>query len=265
MIRKCWFLEYVRRSFRKKILDTADFANILFAGPCNRFCPFCIGKEVAENLNASNLSIFPPLGWQAFVAEVKRLQIGEVVFTGTTTDPHLYRYEAQLIDLVRADLPQAKISIHTNGALSLKKIKIFNRYDRACISLPTLNPQTYARMMGVPKVPDLRRIIEASEIPVKVSSIINEHNVDEVDLFLKQLSALGVKRVVLRRLFGDLRQWKILPDRVPVRYYRKNPVYEIDGLEVTWWNFDETASSSINLFADGTLSKEYLLVRAPAR
>jgi MoaA/NifB/PqqE/SkfB family radical SAM enzyme len=245
-------------------LRTVDFANILFAGPCNRFCPFCIGKELAENINANNLDIFPPLGWQAFVAEVKRLQISEIVFTGTTTDPHLYRHEEQLIDLVRGDLPQAKISIHTNGAMSLKKIDIFNRYDRACISLPSLNPQTYARMMGVAKVPDLKKIIEASEIPVKVSCIINEHNVDEVDLFLKQLSALGVKRVVLRRLFGDISPWKVLSDKVPVRFYRKNPVYNVDGLEVTWWNFDESASSSINLFANGTLSKEYLLVRAPA-
>jgi len=244
-------------------LRTFDFANILFAGPCNRFCPFCIGKELADRVNVNNLDIYPPTNWQAFVAEVKRLGIRELVFTGTTTDPHLYRHEDKLIDLVRADLPHARISIHTNGVLSLKKMHQFNRYDRACISFPSFNAETYSRMMGVSGVPDLQTILAASQIPVKVSCVVNEHNFGELDIFLKRLSALGVKRAVLRRLFGDNRPYNILPGHTPVRHYRNNPVYDIEGLEVTWWNFDETASGSLNLFPDGTISEEYLLVRAP--
>lgn len=252
------------RPFRTIALRTFDFANILFAGPCNRFCPFCIGKELADRVNANNLDIYPPRNWQAFVAEVKRLQIRELVFTGTTTDPHLYRHEERLIGQVRADLPDARISIHTNGALSLKKMQVFNRYDRACISFPSFNADTYSRMMGSAKVPDLEGILAAAQIPVKVSCVINEHNIYEVDVFLSRLSALGVKRAVLRRLFGDNRPYDILPGHTPVRYYRNNPVYDVGGLEVTWWNFDETGSGSLNLFPDGTISDEYLLVRAPA-
>ena len=32
-----------------------DFANILFAGPCNRTCPFCIGKAMPGRVNVDNL------------------------------------------------------------------------------------------------------------------------------------------------------------------------------------------------------------------
>jgi MoaA/NifB/PqqE/SkfB family radical SAM enzyme len=253
-----------------------DFANILFAGPCNRFCPFCIGKEVPGRVNVNNLDLFPPANWDAFVAECARLCIREIVFTGTTSDPHLYKHEARLIAQVRQDLPQARISIHTNGVLSLRKIEAFNLYDRACISFPSFNPATYARMMGVTQVPDLGALLAESKIPVKISCVVNEHNVHEVDGFLMRLADLGIQRVVLRRLYGDRRPWNILPDLTPARYYRDNPVYEYKGacgatrlrvsasersrtMEVTWWNFDTTTSKSINLFADGTIGESYLL------
>ncbi|MBV6492918.1 MAG: hypothetical protein LDLANPLL_00923 [Turneriella sp.] len=191
--------------------------------------------------------------------EVTQRDIREIVFTGTTSDPQLYRYEARLIETVRREVPGARLSIHTNGALALKKIETFNMYDRACISLPTFNVDTYARMMGSRQVPNLEKIAAASKIPLKVSCVVNEHNAHEVDAFLLALSALGIRRVVLRQLFGDRRRWKILAECSPLRHYRGNPVFGVYGMEVTWWNFDTATSRSINLFADGTIGFEYLL------
>jgi hypothetical protein len=39
-------------------------------------------------------------------------------------------------------------------------------------------------------------------------------------------------------------------------------VYDYDGMEVTHWDFHRMSSTSLNLFADGTISAEYLLTRA---
>ena len=197
-----------------------------------------------------------------------RLGIREIVFTGTTTDPHLYAHERRLIDQVRHDLPGAQISIHTNAALTLKKIDSFNAYDRACLSLPTLNSEIYRKLMGVSQVPDLKKILAAAKIPVKVSCVVNEHNAHEVDGFLRELAVLGVRRAVLRRLYGDHREFNPLAAYAPVRFYRNNPVYEIKApsgvtLEVTAWNFNTTESRSINLFADGTIGSSYLLTETP--
>lgn len=239
-----------------------DFANILFAGPCNRSCPFCIGKDLPDSANAYNLDIFPPRNWEQFVEQIKKYSIKELVFTGTTTDPHLYRYEAELLALAREALSSIQISIHTNAVLSLKKFSTFNSYDRTCISLPTLNPVVYQKMMGNPRVPNLEEILRKATIPVKISCIINEHNIGELNVYLDQLSALGVKRVVLRRLHGDTRNWNILTNYVATTSYRNNPVYTVAGMEVTWWNFNETTSRSINLFADGTIGSDYLLTNA---
>ncbi|MBW7857297.1 MAG: radical SAM protein [Leptonema sp. (in: Bacteria)] len=238
-----------------------DFANILFAGPCNRFCPFCIGKQVADQHNVNNLNLYPLANWSQFIEKVNKYNIKEIIFTGLTTDPHLYKYEKELIQDLRRSVSNLKISIHTNGVLSLQKIHTFNLYDRATISLPSFDSQIYNLLMGSTHVPNLEKLLAESKIPIKISCVVNEYNVHDIENFLNQLQKLGIKRVAIRQLYGDKRKWPILKGYTPIRYYRKNPVYDIGGLEVTYWNFDETNSNSINLFADGTIHESYLIAK----
>jgi MoaA/NifB/PqqE/SkfB family radical SAM enzyme len=245
---------------------TVDFANVLFAGPCNRDCPFCIGRLLPDHVNAGNLDRFPPANVDAFVALVNRLGVRQIVFTGTTTDPQLYRHEAALLAYLRARVHVpggAQYSVHTNGVLALRRLEIFRQYNRACISFPSFVPGTYEKMMGSRHPPDLAAIIARAGIPVKVSCVVNEHNAGEVPDFLRRCRAIGVRRLVFRKLYGDTRDWPILRD-VPVRaWFRRNPVYDYDGMEVTCWDFDASTCSSVNLFADGTLGTTYLLTATP--
>ena len=241
-----------------------DFANILFAGPCNRFCPFCIGKQLPAAVRADNLNLYPLRNQQAFVDEVNRLGIRQIVFTGTVTDPSLYRHQARLLDWLRQNVTTgASYSLHTNGVVAARTMELFNLYDKACISFPSFHSPTYERMMGSAKVPDLAAILRMAQIPVKVSCLINEHNCHEIEAFVGRCQQLGIERLVLRRLLGETRHWSVLAKRTPVRFYRGNPVYDVDGMEVTYWNFDATESTSLNLFSDGTLGGSYLLTRTP--
>jgi len=243
-------------------MSSYDFANVLFAGPCNRTCLFCIGKSVDNALNQNNLHLFPPKNWQQFCNTVHEFSIPELIFTGTTTDPHLYNYERQLIELSRTMLPNVKISVHTNGVLSLKKIDTFNMYDRATVSLPSFDTGVYQKVMGRGRPIDLRQLLQQATIPVKISTVITEHNIATMTDFLNQLSDLGIHRVALRHLFEDDRRWNLFDDIEPVSYYRNNPVYLYRGMQVTYWHFDTTESRSINLFANGTISDKYLLTMA---
>jgi hypothetical protein len=241
-----------------------DFANLLFAGPSNRACPFCIGKLVPEQVNIPNLDVYPPRGIEKFIEFVNHELIKQIVFTGTTTDPQLYRYEARLLAMLRERLHgAARFSVHTNGALGLRKMEVFNQYDRACISFPSFRSETYRKMMGSPRVPDLEAIVTAARIPVKVSCVLNEHNVEEMDSFLAECRRIGVRRLVLRKLYGETRQWDILRGLPVERWFRGNPVFDYHGMEVTSWDFDATECRSINLFADGTLGTSYLLTKTP--
>ncbi len=238
-----------------------DFANILFAGPCNQRCPYCIGRMVDPTLNHNNLDIFPPRNLDPFIALLRRYRVSKVVLTGTNTDPQLYRHEARLIRLLRERLPGVSISLHTNGQLALLKMDIFNMYDRATVSFPSFNPRTFARMTGTRQMPDLAAILRAARIPVKVSCVVTGDNVDKVIEFMARCHEIGVRRLVFRQEFGGRRTRPILTHMTPVSYYRRNPVYDYRGMEVTCWSFDSTTSTSLNLFADGTISDEYLLTR----
>lgn len=237
-----------------------DFANVLFAGPCNRHCPWCIGKQLPDTVNQSNLAVFPPEGLDAFVKEVNPHCVRDVVFTGTVTDPLLHRHERPLLDLLRERLhSDVRLFVHTNGVLALKKLDTFNAYDRACISFPSFNPDTYFQMMASGSVPNLAAIICASTIPVKVSCVVDTPNHEEIGDFLSRRAELGVTRVVLRRLFGDTRRFDVLPSHQPVAWFKGNPVYRVHGMVATWWDFDDARFRSLNLFADGTLGRSYRL------
>lgn len=239
-----------------------DFANVLFAGPCNRRCPWCIGNQLPDAVNQSNLDEFPPRGLDAFVDEVNRHRVRDVVFTGTTTDPQLYAHERRLLDLLRGRLhADVRFSVHTNGVLALKKIDTFNAYDRACVSFPSFNSATYAAMMGSHVVPDLAEIVRAASVPVKISCVVDTPNHEEIDEFLARCAGLGIERVVLRRLYGYVRRFDVLPDQRPVAWFKGNPVYRIHGMEVTSWDFDDARFRSLNLFANGTLGRSYLLTQ----
>lgn len=242
-----------------------DFANILFAGPCNQRCPYCIGQQVDPALKRNNLGEFPLRNQDVFVALLRQHCVRQIVLTGTTTDPQLYRHEARLIRWLREQVPEAQISLHTNGQLALAKIDVFNLYDRATVSFPSFDPGAFQKMTSTRRIIDLAAILRAARIPIKVSCVINEHNADQVDEFLARCHDIGVRRLVFRQLFGDTRRWDVLSSLTPVAFYRHNPVYDYHGMEVTYWHFHRTASTSLNLFSNGSISTEYLLTRHEPR
>jgi molybdenum cofactor biosynthesis enzyme MoaA len=250
-----------------------DFANILFAGPCNLRCPYCIGKQVDPALNQNNLAKFPLRNLDKYVYLLQQNHITEVVFTGTTTDPQLYRHEARLLAWLRERLPPVQngagtkavqYSLHTNGQLALRKMDVLNQYSRVCLSFPSFKADTYQKMMGSRQVPNLAEIVRQAQVPVKVSCLVNEHNIGEVAEFLEKCQAIGLKRLVFRQMYGDTRQRDILGHLPQVSIYRHNPVYDYHEMEVTYWNFQQTSSRSLNLFSDGTISSDYLLSKAQA-
>ncbi len=238
---------------------TVDFANILLSGPCNQRCPYCIGRQMPAHLNRSNLALFPLRNLDAFADQLRRHRVRQVVLTGTNTDPQLYRHERELVGWLKSQLPGVQLSLHTNGQLALARMDVWNRYDKATVSIPSLDQATFQAMTGTSRMPDLAAILRASAIPVKVSCVIDEPNIGGIDEFLDHCHAIGVRRLVLRQLWGNSYRWTAPPYLSFVGRYRGNPVYDFRGMEVTHWDFESTTSTSLNLFSDGSISAEYLL------
>ena len=180
-------------------MQTYDFANILLAGPCNQRCPHCIGQQTDPALNRNNLDEWPLRNLEVFAALLEQHRVRQIVVTGTTTDPQLYRHEARLIRNLRKRVPGAQLSLHTNGQLALKKMAVFNLYDRATISFPSFDAATFERMTGTQRMPDLAAILRQARIPIKASCIIDECNVGQVDEFLVDPVSGHITHLILRK------------------------------------------------------------------
>lgn len=239
-----------------------DFANILFSGPCNQQCPYCIGHRLPARLRHDSLSTFPPRNLDGLIALLHKHTVRQLILSGVNTDPQLYRYEARLLRLLRDQLPDIRLSLHTNGQLAIPKIGTLNTYDSVTVSLPSFEEATFRLMTGTSSMPDLSAIVRCAQIPVKVSCVVCAPNAPEIPRLIGRCRDVGVTRVALRQLYGDRTDWGLLADHTPVGSYRGNPVYQFGGVEVTYWRFQSTTATSINLFSDGTISTEYLLCRA---
>ncbi|UJR28744.1 hypothetical protein I4U23_009971 [Adineta vaga] len=258
----------IRRSFSSLArIDASkpfEFGNILFSGPCNQKCPFCIGHQLLNTPNNLRKQTLDNL--DQFISLMKQSKTSKIIFTGTRTDPQLYKYEEQLLNQLREKLPNVHISLHTNGLLAIPKIKTFRMYDSCTMSINSFQPETYRKLHGVKQMPNIKTILQqASNVPIKLSCVLTEDNVNQVDDYLRIAQELGIERIALRHVYGDKRRWPIpaFQNKQPIKYHQSNPVYDFNGLQVTYWIFDNTSGRSLNLFSDGTLSDEYLLTKAP--
>jgi MoaA/NifB/PqqE/SkfB family radical SAM enzyme len=188
--------------------------------------------------------------------------VRQVTLTGTNTDPQLYRHEEALIDYLRKHVLGAQLNLHTNGTLALRRMATFNRYDRATVSLASFDVETCRRMTGRAKVLDLAAIVSAAQIPIKISTLVTEHNIAEIPVIIARCRSLGIRRMVLRHRHPDPVGTPLFPrlgrGRL-VRFYGGNPVFDVDGLEVTIWDFGGSSLSCLNLFSDGTIDGDYML------
>ena len=240
---------------------THRMANILLSGRCNLRCPACIGRQPGRVL-PDNLERFPLAGMARFEARLMRLGIREITITGTNTDPLLHKHLGELVARLNARVAGARINLHTNGVLALERLSVIRRCNRVCISLPSFQPRTCRAMTGSSRVLDLERIVQGVGIPVKVSVLLSPHNLEQIPSILVRCRAAGVRRVVLRQLWHGPSLPLALGDAEPVRWFAGNPVYNLDGMEVTVWSFGETRLPCLNLFSDGSMSHAYLLHQA---
>jgi molybdenum cofactor biosynthesis enzyme MoaA len=248
-----------------------DFANLLLGGRCNLRCPACIGQRLPAEERRSTLDSFPPPGLDRFLEELRAHGVRELSLSGTSTDPLLYRHHGALLGRLRAELPGVRLSLHTNGVLALAELPLVRRYDRATVSIPSFDPRPYRRLTGSSRrPPDLARLVAAAGIPIKLSVLCVEENLPELPAIARRCQAIGIRRLVLRRPYGERAPgWEarirgvLGIETLTCRgVHGGNLVYDRGGLELTLWDFGRATLGCLSLLPSGAITSEYLLVRA---
>ena len=250
----------------------ADFANILLSGPCNLRCPHCVGRALTRGADRNNLDRFPLAGLDSFCTALGAAGVSQVALTGTNTDPLLYKHHLRLLAHLRREVPGLRVSLHTNGVLALARMDIVNSYQRVCVSLPSFHAATCRDMTGRAVALDLVEMVRRCRVPLKVSTLVTRHNAAEVPQMVDRCRELGIRRMVLRKLYlpgggaAGQQAWRQVlgwvRDFSRVGTFGGNPVLDAGGVELTLWDFERTQLRCLNLFADGTVSSEYELTRS---
>jgi len=233
-----------------------DYASILFSGKCNARCPTCIGNYPEYLGTPQNLGVQELKGLEAFLKKVSDEDVRYISLSGVNADPQQYQFELELIDRLRKEAPQATLSLHTNGRLALEKSREFNLYDRATLSFPSFNDETYRKVMGVKSI-DIQEVLRRARIPIKFSMLLTEHNQGEIEDYVKQIKELGINRMAIRKLVGREDEFKVFNGMNPKKQIFGNPVYEINGVELTVWDYTKSTVNGLYLFPDGSLRDSF--------
>lgn len=243
------------------------FGNIHLSGNCNRSCYFCIGQHMMTLDPLNNLNTYPLLNLDKFIESCKNHNIKEVNVTGTNTDPLLYQHTQKLHDELLKHIPDLIFGIRTNGVLSEQNKDTLKLYNKGSITICSFDKKIYRNMMGGGSPPDLDKILKHYQhfTELKINIVLGEENLYKKDILntIKHCSSFGINKINIREPYGQshignpLEYWGF----ISVDTIYGMPLYIIDGVKVCYWDVHYCEVESINLYANGVISKTYPITK----
>lgn len=239
------------------------FGNIHLSGPCNRRCYFCIGQHMMALDSLNNLNKWPLAGLDGFAESCDQHEVFSVNLTGTNTDPLLYNHISKLRDWMNDRMPMVPLAIRTNGILWSRpdKRQEFMLFDKASVTVCSLNSKINAAMMGGPP-PPIADILETCgpKMDIKVNIVLGPENYEEIPYTLRMLESMGCLRVNLREPYGQPHVGCPIKEEF-VGDVLGMPLYRIGDMDVLYWDVHYCEVESINLYANGRISEDYPITR----
>jgi len=206
----------------------------------------------------NTLDKYPLPGISEFVKLCILRNVGSVYLTGTNTEPMLYKYHKSLVTMLRNMIPKIDVGIRSNGTLVVSNPDVWKLYDKASITICSIDPDTNRSMMGGDP-PDLVSIMKLSDgMDLKINVVLGPENVKTGDIFrtLDTFRILGIKRVNIREPYGQPHVGNPIKG-IPESSVLGMPTYNFQGMNVTYWDVHYVEVESVNLYANGLVSENY--------
>lgn len=215
--------------------DKVNYASILAGGNCSAGCYFCIGRD----LRGEGESAHAGPDWKGFLRGVEGRVGPYMSLSGTNSDPTLLKDINEII--TSSQQVGFVVSLHTNGYSP--KQGPYELSDKITISNHSFDPKTFSAVMRAPEVMfdrivgNIRKWAPTGKL--KLSATFLPENAEEIasGRYFEAAKDLGITRVVIRK-FTEWDQHPVLPDIAKqVGEYHEEPVFDIDGIETTVWDY----------------------------
>ena len=259
------------------------YGEILFLGPCNLHCYFCLSNEMPKlNQDNNDQMHIHFKEWPNFVKYLYFLReegIKKIYLSSVTTEPMLYEYIGKLIAYLKSY--GFTVGIRTNGYLAIPKMdELLLCDEEISFSINSLNPATNKKICGISGIPDYRGIFKTfieNNKKCRISIVINKYNAHEIKDILNYISVYScVNYMQIRQVykygkkdkeeivaFQRTEKWLKENAKLVGNYY-ESPIYEYNGLRVSLWKdvFKRESIHSYNYFTNGLISEDSLLIPA---
>jgi organic radical activating enzyme len=244
------------------------FGNIHLSGRCNRNCYFCIGQHMPGQDMNNNLGTYPLINIDKFMKNCQEYNVKEINITGTNTDPLLYKHITKLNDYLRENISGLIFGIRTNGILAKARENELKLFDKMSLSITSLDPIIYKKTMGIGFPPNVLFIMKMKDPQyIKINTVLcpetTENSSKDLITTIDKLNKYGAKIINLREPYG---QPHIGDPLSKIGWKSHNnlfgmPVYDYNGTKVTYWDVHYVEVKSVNLYADGHISKDYAVTK----
>ena len=252
-----------------------DYGEILFVGPCNFKCFYCLGHEMAESakeVRMLNTHFYEWNNFNEWLTFLKDHNAPKIYLSSTNSEPLMYKYLDELIDFLQ-DTHGFKVGIRTNASLGTELCNKLN--GSVSLSLQSLNPETFKKITGVDLNFDFMQNLDSiKNKSVRVTIVVNRYNYKEVFDMIHQLKGHNVKYIQLRQCYKyydtditeDVNVFNYVINKLEgykhIGNFNESEIYDVDGQEVSVWRtvFKKSSIRSSNFFTNGLITGNNLLV-----
>ena len=262
-------------------MDKYDYGEILFLGPCNNHCYYCLGNEMPKAKMVDNMSTpYNELNnLDLFLDMMKEHGSDTIYLSSVRTEPLLYKDIDNLCDYLISK--GFKIGIRTNGLCDNFYNILPKLNAEISISINSLESNTNKKICRNEHVPDILSILwRISELnkQCRISIVVNRYNYKEIEHIISLLSIYKcVSYIQLRKRYkynkvidNGLEEDRLRFDEVKLlidKKHKKLPnfhesaVYDL-GVHVSLWEdvFKKESIKTLNYFSDGKITENNLLV-----
>ena len=211
-----------------------QYASILAGGVCSAGCYFCLGAAVRGHESAH----CGP-AWDCFIEAAASRVRPYLSLSGVSSDPTLLPQAEVIVEAARR--AGFVVALHTNGMAD--RPALYEAADRLTISCHSFAPAAFGAIMNRPPA-SLAAVCRtlAAHGPsgrVKLSATYLPENAAEISSgrWFTAGQAFGVHRFVVRRRAGDFAAPELPARARPSGDFAGCPVFELDGAQVTVWDY----------------------------